>query len=193
MCPFVWLTIFFSFLVGLCELAAGLTVKYSPEFVSIREDDHQQVSFLINDTLPSNSAQYYYDLQIIHPDIAEVRGNKTFHPRPGDGRVLLNDTFEIRGTFLGRTNVQFVRRVKGKQDVTNSNQMEVIVKRKQRLLSTIFTISVVTLVSLNYINMGCALDIDVVKAVLKKPIAPLVGFATQFICMPIVSLSIRFG
>ena len=87
--------------------------------------------------------------------------------------------------------MQFVRRQKGKQDATNSNQMEIIVKRKQRLLSTIFTISVVTLVSLNYINMGCALDIDVVKAVLKKPIAPLVGFASQFIFMPLVCHGVR--
>ncbi len=40
--------------------------------------------------------------------------------------------------------------------------------------------------------MGCKLDLEVVKEVLKKPVAPDIVFASQFIIMPLVSTSKSF-
>ena len=43
--------------------------------------------------------------------------------------------------------------------------------------------------------MGGQLDLQIIKDVFKKPIGPAVGFASQFVIMPLVSfyyLTIRF-
>lgn len=87
--------------------------------------------------------------------------------------------------------------------------MDITVIRKERVIDTVFTASVATLVytyflfliyelyflllfslffkvSIIYINFGCALNWATVKATLKKPIAPAIGFVGQFLFMPVV-------
>lgn len=54
-------------------------------------------------------------------------------------------------------------------------------------LEKIFTGSVIVLVLLNYINMGCAVNLQVVKSVLRKPVAPAIGFIAQYLFMPVIS------
>ena len=44
------------------------------------------------------------------------------------------------------------------------------------------------MVILNTINMGSALDIQIVKDCLKKPIGPAVGAFCQFVVMPLVGI-----
>ena len=39
---------------------------------------------------------------------------------------------------------------------------------------------------LNTINMGCALDLAVVKKNIIRPVGPIVGFISQFTFMPLV-------
>ena len=62
-----------------------------------------------------------------------------------------------------------------------------------------FGYSVATLISLAYINMGCALDLEVMKEVLRRPVGPCIGFLSQFLFMPICSVlpwsssKLRFG
>lgn len=65
--------------------------------------------------------------------------------------------------------------------------IDVTVIREVRVVDTIFTSSVATLVSIIYINFGCALDWNALKQNLKKPIGPLIGLTTQFGLMPTVS------
>merc|ERR1719150_1621647 len=40
--------------------------------------------------------------------------------------------------------------------------------------------------------MGCALDLKVIKEVLKKPIGPAIGFVSQFIFMPLCSFLLGY-
>lgn len=40
---------------------------------------------------------------------------------------------------------------------------------------------------LNTINMGCALDMSIVKQNILRPVGPIVGFISQFTFMPLVS------
>ena len=55
-----------------------------------------------------------------------------------------------------------------------------------RTLNDIFTLVMLVMVVVNTANMGAQLDMDVVKAVVKKPIGPMVGFLSQFVFMPLV-------
>lgn len=70
--------------------------------------------------------------------------------------------------------------------------LPVAVVRKKTIQSKLFSYSVAILVSLAYINMGCAMDLAVVKQTLRKPIGPLIGFACQYIAMPLIAFGLGF-
>ena len=40
---------------------------------------------------------------------------------------------------------------------------------------------------INTINMGCALDLGIVKQNILRPVGPIVGFISQFTLMPLVN------
>lgn len=67
-----------------------------------------------------------------------------------------------------------------------SNRVTVI--RTQRPVDKAFIYTVAILVSIAFINMGCTLDLGIVKETLKKPIGPAIGFCCQYIFMPLVIL-----
>lgn len=83
---------------------------------------------------------------------------------------------------LGRTAITC------KRDGEKLTQLDVIIIRKPRIIDSIFTVSVVVLVSLVAINFGCTMDWSKPKEILKKPVGPLIGFCGQFIFMPLVRL-----
>merc|ERR1712181_203743 len=64
--------------------------------------------------------------------------------------------------------------------------------KAKKTASKIFGYSVAVLVSLAYINFGCALDLNVMREVLRKPIGPAIGFVSQFIFMPLCSFALGF-
>ena len=70
--------------------------------------------------------------------------------------------------------------------------MPISVVRKKTIQSKIFSYSVAIIISLAYINMGCALDLNVVKDVIKRPIGPAIGFLCQFVLMPLISFGLGF-
>jgi len=98
--------------------------------------------------------------------------------------------FNISGKFLGFTNVK--AELKAKNQVVSESQLPVAIVRKKTIQSKLFSYSVAILVSIAYINMGCALDLEVVKKTLKRPIGPAIGFICQFIVMPLLSYALGF-
>merc|ERR1719394_535568 len=40
--------------------------------------------------------------------------------------------------------------------------------------------------------MGCAMNLDVVKQTLKKPVGPLIGFICQYFVMPLISYALGY-
>ncbi|XP_053208833.1 hepatic sodium/bile acid cotransporter-like [Panonychus citri] len=77
--------------------------------------------------------------------------------------------------------------VNGENVVDKTNQLSILVSLKHSKLENVFTLSVVSLVLLNFINMGCAVDLVVIQSVLKKPIAPLIGLISQYVVMPLTA------
>ena len=70
-------------------------------------------------------------------------------------------------------------------DVNETYRVAVI--REERVVDIIFLASVTILVVLGNTGMGCKVELDVVKKVLKRPLAPCIGFCCQYIIMPLVS------
>ncbi|XP_067639438.1 P3 protein isoform X2 [Eurosta solidaginis] len=89
----------------------------------------------------------------------------------------------INALFLGSTKA-YVRRVNTTERAAGTLDLTII--RKMRTIDYIFIGSVALLVSLLYINFGAALDLTVLRSLLRRPVAPLIGFLTQFIAMPLL-------
>lgn len=114
-----------------------------------------------------------------------------------------NFTAYIRGEFLGRAEVhvfvnklfkgtQLSNAIQGASDneswYITENPVDVVVKRAESPLSTVFTSIVIVLVCLANIAMGCKTDLKEVKRTLKRPLAPITGLVSQFTLMPLVRI-----
>merc|ERR1712198_807104 len=80
----------------------------------------------------------------------------------------------------------------GKEETSVMLDLTVTRSKAKKTASKIFGYSVAVLVSLAYINFGCALDLNVMREVLRKPIGPAIGFVSQFIFMPLCSFALGF-
>lgn len=102
--------------------------------------------------------------------------------------------FNVSGHFLGFTKIH--AEVSSAKDddsfATATAKLPVAVVRKKTIQSKLFAYSVALLVSLAYVNMGCALDIDVIKATVKRPVGPAIGFVCQFLLMPLIAFGLGF-
>ena len=63
----------------------------------------------------------------------------------------------------------------------------VSVIREKRAVDTVFLAVILIIVLLANVGMGCKIDVEVVKEVLRRPIAPLIGLLCQYLLMPGVS------
>jgi hypothetical protein len=112
-----------------------------------------------------------------------------------------NFSTRIRGEFLGRAELNlFVNKLfqgtelsEAKPSATENetwykvtDSVDIVVKRADSPLNTVFTSIVIVLVCLANIAMGCKTDLKEVRSTLKRPIAPVTGLLSQFILMPLV-------
>ena len=182
MCPVVLFALISSFILLLLEVSAALSVTFWPARVNqLKEDQLISVSFKVNNTLTQLNQNLYpkYEYYIDDTSVVDIVGDKTFVFDPNGHR---NQSFELKGKFLGHSWLQLVDKDSGER----SERLDISVVRPMSQITKIFTISVAVLVSINYINMGCALDTHVVLNVLRRPIAPTIGFVCQYAFMPLV-------
>ena len=87
----------------------------------------------------------------------------------------------LQGDVIGVNNVTLWHG----EDLLHTQPVYVVVR--SQVMNNIFTMVMITMVLLNTINMGAQLDLDIIVKVFKKPVGPLVGFASQFLFMPLFS------
>ena len=77
----------------------------------------------------------------------------------------------IKVIFLGsvRINVEMRNKFDNTSELS-SEDFKLIIIRKQRIIDHVFTGSVILLVSLLYINFGAALDMQVLKGLITRPV-----------------------
>jgi len=101
----------------------------------------------------------------------------------------------VTGTFLGFSRVSAAVDKDANETVaitTEDLRLTVTRSKAKKTASKIFGYSVAVLISLAYINFGCALDLGVMKEVLRRPVGPAIGFVTQFIFMPVCSFLLGY-
>ncbi|KAF7639898.1 hypothetical protein Mgra_00000819 [Meloidogyne graminicola] len=72
--------------------------------------------------------------------------------------------------------------------ITNSTSIFQFSNRE--ILDRIFVVCLISLISVANVLMGCELDLRVVLSTIKRPVAPAIGFFTQFVIMPLLAYSI---
>ncbi len=100
--------------------------------------------------------------------------------------------FNVTANFLGFSKIHAeIRDTSSEKPLAKSApSLPLSAVRIKTLESKLFAASVATLVSLAYINMGCAMDLKVVKEVLRRPVGPAIGFMCQFVIMPLLSFAL---
>jgi len=191
--------------VGLVKSAA--MYSFDPTKVDgLIENSEQQVKISCN----SSSLEQYDSVTIkltsADLDIASVAGEKVVFCQC-DSPVSVSNTsqFVVRGLFLGRTiiNVETLnatRLIEGVNrrptKVLNASfpvvRYHVSVIRQERLIDHLFLVLATAMLVCANIGMGCKIDMKIVREVLRKPIAPGIGFSCQYVIMPLVSMITTF-
>lgn len=165
--------------------------------LSLQEGQEKMVTFYLDD-LPLQAAE---DILI-----KDENNDKLNHVEIKPERIPLNSlnkeesepyslsgSFNVSGSFLGFTQVKLVLSDGNDQELMASEPVKVKVQRGQRVLDKIFIHVVILMVIVAYINMGCAIDLKVIKETLRRPVAPAIGLASQYLFMPLVSYLIGYG
>ncbi|CAH1780564.1 unnamed protein product [Owenia fusiformis] len=171
--------------------------------------DNNRYQLKIKEKIPQNT-----------PQVAGLEGNDTFiiSHNPENGDNSHNITFMVRGLFLGHTefyistelvrsklevniididlNTTYGVTPEGHREINNDEVVPMVttfdisVVREVRILDTAFTVAINVLVIASYLSMGCKVEVPVIKEVLKKPIAPTIGFLSQYGFMPLIAFSV---
>ena len=123
--------------------------------------------------------------------VIEFIEDNTYRFRITESEPKFSSQFKIKGLFLGYSNITF-RVFNNKGLIQSLDTYSVSVVRKTSVFDIFFGIIIISLVTVNYVNMGCHMDLEVVKKTLKMPIGPLIGFVCQFSIMPLVSIHYFF-
>ncbi|CAJ0575125.1 unnamed protein product, partial [Mesorhabditis spiculigera] len=192
-----------------CSAASSLpTFTFQPAVLNeLAEGKNATVSFKMD--VPEAYLKPYekqgpwrVELSPIHESIASVSSDEHLFSKNDliyDNSTrfyTLHSNFTVNGKFLGKTGIR-ARFVLAKWDEypgedIRENTLDVAVKRGESgvLLTKIFVSSLVVVISIANVLMGCELDMNVVKEVLKRPVGPSIGFFTQFLVMPLLAYAI---
>lgn len=178
-------------------LKVRLHVNDTPvDALDMQEGQEKMVTFYIDDLPPQAAADILIKdensdnlnhLEIVPDRIPLTSLTEESKPLSPSG------SFNVSGKFLGFTRVRLVLSDGNDQELMASEPIKVKVQRGQRVLDKIFIHVVILLVVVAYINMGCAIDLKVIKETVRRPVAPAIGLASQYLFMPVVSYLIGYG
>merc|ERR1711953_202405 len=189
------LPLLFAIVEGADELAGLKVPKWNVSFLPSKVEKLQEKNFTEVKFTCQSCPLTDHDpgsLQLLlkndQPDIAAIE----FEGDQKDDEILLNLSdigfkrdandwnflFNITGKFLGFTKVK--AEIRNSNKVLTESVLNVSIVRKKTIQSKVFAYSVAILVSLAYINMGCAMDMEVVKKNHQET-----HWSCHWICLPI--------
>jgi len=199
------------------ENLAGWKLNFSTPSIGagdekLRELTNQTFEVLCFDCKQSEDTKYLLELRNEDPNIAKLYNLQQDWEQDETGSLQIDITgfkpefqveLNVSGEFLGfsRVSAKVIAAAPPKKDGSISKaetfadaDLALVVTRSKakKTASKIFGYSVAFLISLAYINMGCALDLQVMKQVLLRPVGPAIGFVSQFLFMPLVAFMLSF-
>ncbi|RWS13151.1 sodium/bile acid cotransporter-like protein [Dinothrombium tinctorium] len=98
----------------------------------------------------------------------------------------------LTGLFPGFFDLETELLEFGDKNETSRQVFKGNVVRQMRFIDFAINNIVRVIIFITYTNMGCQLDLGVVKQALLRPIGPVVGFLSQFIVMPLASYVVGY-
>ena len=108
----------------------------------------------------------------------------TICARPEVMNASLNVSVEAR--FIGKVNLRFRFTEHGVAEPETTRDYRVTVVRVRSTIMKVFIIVTATLMVILNVGFGSSIDLDVIKEILQKPVAPAIGALCQFLVMPLV-------
>jgi len=108
----------------------------------------------------------------------------TICARPEVMNASLNVSVEAR--FIGKVNLHFRFTEHGVAEPETTRDYRVTVVRVRSTIMKVFIIVTATLMVILNVGFGSSIDLDVIKEILQKPVAPAIGALCQFLVMPLV-------
>ncbi|KAL3859418.1 hypothetical protein ACJMK2_009641 [Sinanodonta woodiana] len=214
-CPVKLLLIYFLEVVTsvVCTFQNASLTGSSKLSITTREEFpylifEKDLKCLLFDISQNESESLQIKASILDTKYAEIDGNATHIVTGGD---RTNISVKVKGVFLGRTWMSLHVNKAGqssraddgqydKPDIERSEEQSdwyelpekyaISVRRKDGAMGHIFTGLVIVLVCVANVAMGCKTELQVIKDVLRRPIAPLTGLFSQFILMPMISFAV---
>ncbi|XP_050395539.1 ileal sodium/bile acid cotransporter isoform X1 [Patella vulgata] len=175
-----------------------LPTSRSENFTNVVDIDlKQDVPIVINDDGKESILNFNYSVfGNTYVEALFVVDNSKKAEIIGETLLVLNESsigevsFKVTGKIIGRTYLNVLVREHESNNGANETlleKFELIVTRVSRPIDTAFNVVIITLVVVATMAMGCKIDPEVVKATLKRPVAPVIGLLSQFLFMPTVS------
>uniref|UniRef100_A0A1I7SD61 P3 protein n=2 Tax=Bursaphelenchus xylophilus TaxID=6326 RepID=A0A1I7SD61_BURXY len=181
-----------------------VSITYEPSVVHDLVEDHNK-TVLININLnrrlyPNNYSKLHFELLPLHPDFFEAdsyANELEVDEGQGNGDLITyKTTANLYGKMLGKSALQVV--VQPIQEVAraenefmqmSTSKMDVwVIRNPDKQYGTkVFVVTLIILITIANVLMGCELDMNVIWETLRKPVAPAIGFFTQFFLMPMIS------
>ena len=108
----------------------------------------------------------------------------TICARPEVTNASFNVSVEAR--FIGKVNIRFRFTEHGEAEPETTRDYRVTVVRVRSTIMKVFIIVTATLMVILNVGFGSSIDLDVIKEILQKPVAPAIGALCQFLVMPLV-------
>lgn len=149
-------------------------------------DETKVLTFTVFNLPKSLLEQHKASIQFIsHNEILSIARSIPLDEIDNENKWTGNVT--AHAEFIGRANITIhVEYDSGSQ---SSEALQMIIVREERFIDKLFLISVISLMSILYINFGAALDLQNVKSALVRPIGPGIAFFCHFIVLPLVNLA----
>lgn len=197
--PFHYVLIFIILFLSVHRLVISSTAEYGKVLFNITFSPYginslpmwetQTVNFSIPASFISRYKGTKIELMSQDNDTAICSPSFLIIPFLLNSTELYTGTFNVTGNFMGSTTIRVrYKELENSTDRINEiYSLPVTVVRKHRLIDKVFTISVAVLVSILFVNFGCALNLEILTAHLRKPVSLVIGIIPQFFFMPIIS------
>ncbi|XP_016952618.1 ileal sodium/bile acid cotransporter [Drosophila biarmipes] len=184
-----------------CSPSHGWMAHFRPAELKLHMEREDRVQLTLENLAPSTLQQperFQFRVESADTDLASIPAENAtiplaaFSPETRDW----TGTIVVSAHFLGQTKFQ-VRLYDSQANTSelptnwsNDSTLNVKILRPTRVLDLVFVHTVILLMTLLYINFGAALDLEVLRGLIVRPIGPCICFVTQVVGMPLLSYAL---
>lgn len=100
---------------------------------------------------------------------------------------------EDKLSISGRTEIFVDIQVSENSFNRSAESLEVTVLRPVRLVDTLFSVTIVFLLAILFINFGAAIDVKIIKEIFRRPVGPAIGTTCQLVFMPLLAFGLGWA